>query len=62
MKIGLSIEITDLKDYRDADLYIYKKLIEKLMYLSCDTKPDIIFVVRQLNRHKVNPRKDTFEL
>lgn len=57
MKTSSSIDISDLKDYEEIDLYIYQRLIKKLIYLRYDTRPDIAFVVGQLNRHNANPRK-----
>lgn len=57
MKAGSSIKMIDPKDYNTTDLNIYPKLIEKLMYLLYGIRSDIIFVVKQLNRHNVNRRK-----
>lgn len=58
MKAGSIIKMTELEDYEKADLYTYQWLIGKLIYLACGIKPDISFVVKQLNRHNTNPRKD----
>ena len=60
MKVGLSIEMTDLEDYEETDLCTYQRLVGKLMYLSCGTRPDIVFVVGQLSRHNTNPKKGHF--
>lgn len=39
---------------------MYQKLVKKLIYLSYDIKPNITFVIEQLNRNKANLRKDHF--
>lgn len=57
MKAGSTIEMTEPEDYEKADLRIYQRLIGKLMYLACGKRPNISFVVGQLSRHNVNPRK-----
>lgn len=49
--------MTNPEDYEKADLCIYQRLIEKLMYLVCGTRPDIAFVVGQLSKHNADPRK-----
>ena len=57
MKAGSSVEMSDPKDYEEANLHTYQRLVGKLMYLSYGTKPDISFVIRQLSRHNANLRK-----
>lgn len=49
--------MTEADDYEIEDVYIYQKLIDKLMYLSYGTRPDIVFAVKLLNRHNANSRK-----
>lgn len=56
IKAGSSIEMSDLEDYEEANLRTYQRLIGKLMYLVCRTRPDIAFVVGQLSKHKADPR------
>lgn len=56
MKAGSSIEMGEHDDYEEAELKLYQRLIGKLMYLSCGTRPDIAFVVGQLSRHNADPR------
>ena len=50
--------MTELKNYDKANLYMYEKLIGKLIYLEYGTKPDIIFIIGHLSRHNADPRKD----
>ncbi len=57
MKTGSTIEMSEPEDYREVDLRTYQRLIGKLIYLACGTRPDIAFVVGQLSRHNANPRK-----
>lgn len=38
----------DPNDYDETDLYEYQCLIGKLMYLVCETRPDIAYTVGQL--------------
>ena len=60
IKAGLSIKMSDPENYEEANLHTYQRLVEKLMYLSYGTRPDILFVVEQLSRHNANPRKRHF--
>lgn len=55
------IKMRDTKDCKKVNLYVYQRLIGKLMYFSYTTRPDIVFVVEQLNRYNFNPRKDYFQ-
>lgn len=50
MKTNLSIKMTDPKDYKEVDLHTYQGLIEKLIYLSCNIRLNIAFVVEELNK------------
>lgn len=45
MKAGSSIEMTDPEDYKEANHRTYQRLVGKLMYFSCGTRPDIAFLV-----------------
>lgn len=56
MKAGSTIEMSEHDDYEEADLRPYQRLIGKLMYLSCGTRPDIAFIVGQLSRHNAGPQ------
>lgn len=60
IKVGSSIKILDPKDYNEADLYMYQRLVRKLIYLLCGIRPDILFVVGQLNKYNVDLRKRYF--
>lgn len=43
-------------NYEEADLKSYQRLIWKLMYILCGTRPGIAFVVSQLSSHKADSR------
>lgn len=57
MKTGLSLKMLEPNDYDKTDLHIYQQLIGKLIYLAYETRPDIVFVIGQLNRYNADPRK-----
>lgn len=57
MKASLAIDIPDADDYDITKLHKYQWLIGKLMYLVCKKRPEIAFVVGQLNKHNADPRK-----
>ena len=56
MKAGSIIEMNEADDYDETDLKAYQRLIGKLMYLSCGTRPDIAFAVGQLSKQNADPR------
>ena len=56
MKAGCFIEMSEPGDYEEVDIKPYQRLIGKLMFLSCDTRPDIAFAVGQLSKHNSDPR------
>lgn len=43
-----------------VDLILYQRLIRKLMYLKCRTRPDIAFVIGQLSQYNSDPRAGYF--
>lgn len=45
MKAGCFIEMQEARDYEEAEIKPYQRLIRKLIYLSCGTGPDIAFVI-----------------
>lgn len=45
MKAGRFLDILEENDGEKIVLKIYHQLLSKLMYLSCSTRSDIIFVV-----------------
>ena len=57
MKAGLAINMPDADDYKETELLKYQRLIGKLMYLVCGTRPNIAFAVRQLGKHNADPKK-----
>ena len=56
VKVGSILFLDQAGDYQQADLTMYQCLIGKLMYLSCGTRPNIVFVIRELSRHNANPQ------
>lgn len=50
MKAEIVIKINETDNYKEINFKTYQYFIEKRIYLSYDTKPDIIFIVRQLNK------------
>lgn len=57
MKAGSAIKMIKHDNYKDTKIKPYQHLIGKLMYLACDKRPDIAFIVDLLSRHNTNPRK-----
>lgn len=57
MKAGSAIDMTNADAYEEEDLHTYQRLIGKLMYLACGTRPDIAFAVGQPSKHNPDPRK-----
>lgn len=47
----------DPDDYEETDLHKYQRLICKLMYLACGTRPDIAFAISQLSKQNADSRK-----
>lgn len=45
IKTGFSIEIIKLDNYEEAELWSYQYFIGKLIYFTCNKRPDIVFVV-----------------
>lgn len=60
--MGLSIEMIDQENYKKANLYKYQRLVKKLIYLSCETRPDIVFVLRQFSKHNADQRKSHLQV
>ena len=56
IKAGSSFTLNQARDHLPTDLIAYQHLIGKLMYLACETRPDIAFVVGQVRRHDSDPR------
>lgn len=56
MKADNFIKMQRKDNYKKINLKIYQWLIGKLMYLSCDTRSDISFVVELLSKQNADPR------
>lgn len=51
MNVRSFINIQKEDNYEKANLKIYQQLVGKLIYFLCSTRPDITFVVGQLNKY-----------
>lgn len=51
MKTGSPFILDQAEDYFQTDLIAYSYFIEKLIYLACKTRPDIVFIMEQLSWH-----------
>ena len=51
IKVGLLLILDQVENLIEANMTIYQRLIGKLMYLGCQTQPDIAFVIEQLSCH-----------
>ena len=56
IKIGSSFTLDQVEDYLPTDMVVYQQLVRKQIYLACETRSDIAFVVGQLRRHNSDPR------
>ena len=56
VKAGSILLLNQAGNHQQADLTVYQYLIGKLIYLSCEIRSDITFIVRQLSRHNADPR------
>lgn len=56
IKASNFIKMQRENNYKKADLKIYQRLIGKLIYLSCGTKLDIFFIVKQFSKQNADPR------
>lgn len=45
MKRGLSLILDQNRDYFPIEIIVYQRLIRKLIYLACETKSDIVFIL-----------------
>lgn len=58
MKTRSSIEMIKFDKYKEIKLCFYQYLIGKLIYFAYDIRSDIAFIVKQLNKHNSNPKKN----
>lgn len=56
IKAGSSLIIDQVRDNVEIDMIAYQCLIGKLLYLTYGTRPDIVFVMGQLNCYNSDPR------
>ena len=56
IKAGCFIDMQEPKNYKEAKIKLYQRLISKLIYLSCGIRPDISSFVGQLRKHNANPQ------
>lgn len=61
MKTSLAIDMFNTDDYKKTTFYKYQRLIGRLIYLICETRPNIIFVVGQLSKYNANLKKSQFK-
>ena len=57
MKAGSVITMYKANNYKEENLHTYQRLIGKLIYLVCGTRPDIAFAVSQASKHNADLRK-----
>lgn len=48
--------MSEYNNYKKAKIKLYQQLIEKLIYLLYDTRPNISFAIDQLSKHNSNSR------
>lgn len=58
IKVRLFFNINHNKNNKKTDFKAYQSLIEKLIYLACNTKPDILFIIGQLGRYNLDLKVD----
>ena len=54
VKASSSLFLNQLEDHQLVDLIIYQQLVGKLIYLSCRTYLDIVFIIGQLKCHNLD--------
>lgn len=62
MKAGSAIEMIGPNNYEEIEFQEYQRLIGKLMYLACGTRPDIAFAIGQLSKYNADPRKNHLQV
>ena len=51
VKASSTLFLDQAEDNQQVDLTAYRQLVDKLIYLSCGTRPDIAFIIGQLSCH-----------
>lgn len=62
MKADSFIDIQKEGNYKKTNLKTYQQLFSKLIYLSYDTRPNIVFAVKQLNKYNSDLRIGHFKV
>lgn len=54
MKIETFIKIFKNNNYEKTDIKTYQRLIKKLMYLLCNIRSNIVFIIGHLSKRNIN--------
>lgn len=57
IKVGSAIEMNEPNNYNKTNLTIFQWLISNFIYLTCETRLDIVFIIGKLGKYNANLRK-----